>query len=210
MKKLIERVEKLKRNENLKKEIDKRIKDFSRIRKRKDNEEIFSELCFCFMTANFQAEKSWKIQKEIGSGFWRLSEEELQLKLKELGHRFWPQRGTIIYYAREFKKDIANRLNKFENETIAREWIVKNINGLGMKEASHFLRNIGYFNVAIIDKHIINLLASEKIIEKPKSISVKKYLEIEELLKELGKKTGLKIGELDLYLWSEETGKVLK
>lgn len=79
-----------------------------------------------------------------------------------------------------------------------------------MKESSHFLRNIGYFDVAIIDKHIINLLVSEELIEKPKTISVKKYLDIEKLLRELAYKTELTLGELDLYLWSEETGKILK
>jgi N-glycosylase/DNA lyase len=35
-------------------------------------------------------------------------------------------------------------------------------------------------------------------------------LEIEEVLKELSEKTNINLGELDLYLWYEETGKILK
>jgi N-glycosylase/DNA lyase len=208
MKELIKRVERLKKSP-LKSVIDNRMNDFNYFRNA-PSEEIFSELCFCFMTANFQAQKSWEIQKEIGSGFWEMSEGELQLKLKEMGHRFWPQRGSRIYDARYLKDTIRSKLEGFENEILARDWIVKNLKGLGMKEASHFLRNVGYNDVAIIDKHIINILVSEGLIERPKTITPRKYIEIENVLRELGKKTKLNLGELDLYLWSEQTGKVLK
>lgn len=208
MEKLIRRVEGLKKTP-LKTIIDERMKDFNYFRQA-SSEEVFLEMCFCFMTANFQAEKSWEIQKEVGSGFWELPEEELQLRLKSLGHRFWPQRGTRICEARGFKDSILDELSKFNNEIEMREWIVKNFKGLGMKEASHFLRNIGYNDVAIIDKHIINILVAEGLIERPKTITPSKYIEIENILRELGDKTNLSLGELDLYLWSEQTGKVLK
>jgi N-glycosylase/DNA lyase len=209
MKKLIKRINELKET-SLKKIINERIQEFSYFRERGSNEEVFLELCFCFMTANFQAAKSWEIQRALGHGLWTLSERGLQLKLKEMGHRFWPQRGTRIFRARWLKDCINEKLNEFDNELEIREWIVKSLKGLGMKEASHFLRNIGYFGVGIIDKHIINILVSENLIERPKTLTPKKYIEIENILKELGEKTGLSLGELDLYLWSEQTGKVLK
>lgn len=79
-----------------------------------------------------------------------------------------------------------------------------------MKEASHFLRNIGYKNLAIIDFHILDLLEEYKLIEKPKTLSPKNYIEIENVLRELAQKTNTKLGELDLYLWYKETGKILK
>lgn len=208
MKKLINRVEKLKET-FIKKTIDKRMKEFSYFQNA-TNEEVFLELCFCFMTANFQAKKSWEIQKKIGPGFWELEERELQQELKKMGHRFWPQRGTRIFEVRWLKENINEKLKEFENEKLIREWLVKNLKGLGMKESSHFLRNIGYNDLAIIDKHIINILVSEELIERPKTLSVKKYLEIENILKKLALKVGLSLGELDLYLWSEQTGKVLK
>ena len=89
-------------------------------------------------------------------------------------------------------------------------WLAKNIKGLGMKEASHFLRNIGYKNVAIIDFHILDLLARYGLIEKPKTMTPKKYIEIENELKKISEKTGINLGELDLYLWYKETGKDLE
>jgi len=90
------------------------------------------------------------------------------------------------------------------------EWLVKNISGIGYKEASHFLRNIGFTNLAIVDFHILNLLARHGLIEKPKTLTRKKYLEIEEVLRAIAEKLDLNLAELDLYLWYMETGKVLK
>ncbi|MDA3836048.1 MAG: N-glycosylase/DNA lyase [Nanoarchaeota archaeon] len=209
MRKLVNRVNKLKGTE-LKNVIDKRMEEFAYFREKGSDEEVFLELCFCFMTANFQAAKSWEIQRELGAKCWTLGKNELQLELKRMGHRFWPQRGSRIFEARWLKDSINSELGKFSNELEMREWIVANLKGLGMKEASHFLRNVGYNDVAIIDKHIINILVDEGLIERPKTLSPKKYIEIERVLRKLGSKVGLSLGELDLYLWSEQTGKVLK
>ena len=122
-----------------------------------------------------------------------------------MGHRFWPQRAERIVLARGFR-DKLKQVRKQGN----RDWLVKNINGLGMKEASHFLRNVGFKDVTIIDFHIIDLLKREGLIEEFSNLNKKKYLEIEEVLRNLGDKVNLSLGELDLYLWYIETGKVLK
>ena len=114
--------------------------------------------------------------------------------------------------AQNHKNNLKEILKETKNEIKKREWLVKNIKGLGMKEASHFLRNIGYENLAIIDFHIIDLLTKYRLLEKPKSKSLtpKEYIKIEKILEELAKKVNLSLGELDLYLWFEETRKVLK
>ena len=94
-----------------------------------------------------------------------------------------------------------------------REKLVKMIKGLGMKEASHFLRNIGFKDVAIVDFHIIDLLKREGLTDfdrKTSGLSKGKYLEIEGVLEKLGKELGMNLAELDLYLWYMETGKILK
>ena len=96
------------------------------------------------------------------------------------------------------------------NEQEIRKWLVKNIKGIGYKEASHFLRNIGFKNIGIIDFHIIDLLTRFRLIKKPKTLGKKKYLEIEKTLKELSEKLNIGLAKLDLYLWYIETGKILK
>ena len=207
MKKLIKFVEELK-NSRVKKVVKSRMKEFEE-KGRGSADEIFKELCFCLLTANFTAERGMKIQEEIGDGFLNLNEKELAVKLKELGHRFPNMRAKFIAEAKD-KKDEMNLVIKTKPEKEAREWLVKNIKGLGMKESSHFLRNIGFNNLAIIDFHIVDILEEYGLVEKPKTMNAAKYIEIENVLGKLGEKTDLKQGELDLYLWYKETGKILK
>lgn len=202
MKKLLETIRELKQSE-VKNLVNNRINEF------KQNNKTFEELCFCILTANFDAEKCIKIQSRIGDGFLVLNENELQNKLKELGCRFH-NRASYIVEARKHKDSLKDILNNSNTDNEKREWLVKNVKGLGYKEASHFLRNIGYENFAIIDFHILDLLAKNKLIEKPKAINKAKYLEIEKILKDIAKKARLNLAELDLYLWYLETGKVLK
>lgn len=176
----------------------------------KPGSEFFKELSFCLLTANFNAKRSMEIQRVLGNGFLTLTKKELAKKLKILGHRFPEARAKYIIEARKHLDSLKENFASFQDENDLREWIAKNIKGLGYKEASHFLRNIGYENFAIIDFHIIELLVTHKLIEKPKTLTKNKYLEIENLLKDIAEKSGLNLAELDLYLWYMETGKVLK
>jgi len=206
MKDLIDYIEKLKKS-LVGRKVEKRIKEFKEISK-KSNDDIFKELCFCILTANFNAEKSIEIQNKIGDGFLNFSEKELEKKLRELGHRYPKTRAKYIVEARMFKDSLKNILESNENDL--RDWFVKNIKGLGYKEASHFLRNIGFENFAIIDFHIIDLLVKHKLIKRPKTLTKRKYFEIENILKRIAKELNINLAELDLYLWYMETGKILK
>ena len=75
---LIKIVENLNKNP-VKNIIDKRMNEFECLG-RKNSNEIFKELCFCLMTANFTAGKSIKIQDEINNGFLHLSEKKISKK----------------------------------------------------------------------------------------------------------------------------------
>ncbi len=207
MENLIQKIEELK-NSEISNIIRGRIKEFEKTGKEKEDT-VFSELCFCLLTANFQAEKCIQIQKDMGRDFHYLPEKELAEKLKKAGHRFWPQRANRIVEARECKTELC-KLVMNTNGKEMREWISRNVKGLGMKESSHFLRNIGYKDVAIIDFHIVDLLVAENIIQKHKTITKKIYLNIEKELEKLAEQTNLNLAELDLYLWYIETGKILK
>ncbi len=207
---LKKKIKSLKKSE-VGKVVKERIKEFEKIGKSSE-ERIFSELCFCILTANFNAERAIRIEKLLEKDFLTLSEKKLTKKLKELGHRYPNTRVRYIVEARKKLKELVKILHdKNTDEAEKREWIVKNIKGLGYKEASHFLRNIGYKNLAIIDFHILDLLLKNSFIEeKPKSLTKKRYLEIENILRNLAKKLEIDLAELDLYLWYMETGKVLK
>lgn len=188
--------------------VDARLKEFRAVGE-KNNNELFKELCFCILTANFSAERAIKIQNEIDAGFITLTEAELAKKLRTLGHRFPNTRAKYIIQARAYKTMLKNVI---KNDNNPREWLVKHIKGIGYKEASHFLRNIGFEDVAIIDFHILDALSSYGLIKKSKArtLTRRRYLEIESLLKSLASNVGMNLAELDLYLWYIETGKVLK
>lgn len=208
MKKLLKSLEKLKRSK-IKKMVDCRIKEFERLGRRQSYE-IFKELCFCILTANSTAERCIVVHQKVGNGFLTLSRKKLRQKLKKFGCRFHTRRADYIYDARKYRNSLKKIIQSFNDVKDLREWLVRNIKGFGMKEASHFLRNIGYKNVAIIDFHIIDILVENNLIKKPKMLSIKKYLETEIILKKIADKLKINLAKLDLYLWYLKTGKVLK
>lgn len=191
----------------VKEHIDARLREFEAAGKG-PNTELFNELCFCLLTANFDAAKAIRIQREIGNGFLTLPEGGVEMRLRQLGHRFPLTRARYIVEARRHGKALKRLLNT-QDEHQMRGWLIKNVKGLGPKEASHFLRNVGATDVAIIDFHIVDILVKYGVIERPKSIAAR-YLEIEEALRRLAVRTATTLAELDLYLWFAETGKVLK
>lgn len=205
---LVSQVKKLTESE-VRNIVREKIESFKKIGE-KDITEIFKELCFCILAAGYTAEKSLRIQEKINDGFLKLSEKELAEELRRLGHRYPEARARYIVKAREKINQLKNVLETLEDSKQIREWLVENIDGLGYKEASHFLRNIGYLDLAIIDYHILNLLEKYNILTKPRTLTRKKYLQIEKILEEVSERLGLRLGELDLYLWYMETGKIIK
>ncbi len=190
-------------------QVKRRIDEFLSFKNR-GYKEWFSELCFCILTANSSAEMGIKIQKELKfDGFARLSEDELAGKLKELGHRFYNARARYIVEARRYI-NIKEIVGSFKDPWRAREWLGNNVKGIGYKEASHFLRNTGFLDFAILDRHILRVMERAKIIRIPKSVSKRTYLEIEKKFIKLAETLEMRPGELDLYLWYLSTGKILK
>ena len=90
-------------------------------------------------------------------------------------------------------------------------WLIHNVRGLGWKEASHFLRNIGYRNLAILDRHILKNLKHHNVFRTtPKTLTPKKYRAIEKGFASFANAVGISMDELDLLFWSNETGEILK
>ena len=105
------------------------------------------------------------------------------------------------------------KLESFDCDIERRDWLARErgIKGLGYKEASHYLRNIGFRGYAILDKHVLNCLAEMKIIDGPRPPNTRqKYLTVEAKLKQLAEQAGIDFDEMDLVLWSMKTGEILK
>lgn len=204
---LLQKVRELEQSE-INKKVSERLGEFESF-KSKNEDEWFSELCFCILTANAKQKTGAEIQNQIqAQGFKTLSQETLANLIKLNKHRFHNTKAKYIVGARKFTsiKSILEDLTELES----REFLVKNVKGLGMKEASHFIRNTGGKSLAILDRHILSLLAEHKIIIKPKSLKEKEYLEIESKFTELASKLRMSPAKLDLFLWYMKTGEVLK
>jgi N-glycosylase/DNA lyase len=176
--------------------ISSRLNEFKQPKSRK---EIFQELCFCLLAANTSSKMASRVMESVGDVIFFGSEEQIREKLHSLSCRFYNRRANFIYHAQ--KVDIK----------LDRDYLVENFKGIGYKEASHFLRNIGLSGYAILDKHILNSLVEFKVIKEiPKPLTREKYLEIEKKMKKFSEKIGINMDELDLVLWSRKTGEVLK
>jgi len=193
-------------------EINERLEEF-KLLGTLEEDEWFSELCFCLLTANSSAQKGIEVQTKIGQGFETLSKKKLSAALRKLGYRFFNKRAEYIIGARKHSKGLKKRIQKLAKKDTrkAREWLVENVKGMGYKEASHFLRNVGYTDVAILDRHILRTMHENDLIpEVPKSLNRVQYLTYENLLRLIAFRFKLSLAALDLYLWYMRTGKVLK
>ena len=184
-----------------------RLNDFRKMGK-KGNKDWFSELCFCILTANSKAHTALAIQHKLGCvGFLSLSKSQLTRTIRENKHRFHNIKAGFIVDARQFR-GIKGVLKK---EKDPRGWLVANVKGIGWKESSHFLRNVGYTDYAILDRHILNLMLENGLIkERSNPLNEKNYLAIEKKLEKFARRLKMSQAELDLYMWFMKTNKVLK
>src|SRR3989344_8173572 len=194
--------------------IKKRLKDFRSI---DTNEEIFKELVFCILTPGSRAKFCWKSTENLFSSKTIFNGNPKQIKKHLVGVRFNNGKSKRIAGARKMfvnnnRIQIRNIVNNGITPRELREWLVDNVNGYGYKEASHFLRNIGLGeDLAILDRHVLKNLKKYDVIEEiPKSLTIKRYLEIEEKMKNFTTSIGIPFAELDLLWWSEESGEIFK
>ena len=125
--------------------------------------------------------------------------------------RFHNNKSNYILEARDSWERVKPELNRGSSREI-RNFLAENVKGYGLKEASHFLRNIGKSNnsVAILDRHILRNLKELGIIEEDKIKSKKHYSEIEDNFIKFSDSIGISLDELDLLFWSRENGEIFK
>jgi len=199
------------------KDIERRLQDF-RESYQKDNRHVFGELCFCLLTPQSKAKSCWRtIEKLKETGLlYTGTPEEMKKWMSSV--RFNENKSKYLALARQMFSDnngniaIKEKMNAIPDVPALRQWLIENVKGMGYKEASHFLRNVGFGDdIAILDRHILKNLVKYGVIEEiPKSLTEKKYLEIERKMKYFAEETGIPFAHLDLLWWSEETGEIFK
>jgi N-glycosylase/DNA lyase len=198
-------------------EIQRRISEFEAVWQTGTDERLWEEMVFCFFTGGCSARMGIRSVEAVKPILLSGNLAELADALRGR-HRYPNARAGYIVASREFLQEhcdlrLRKKLQSFTDDFERRDWLVKEkrIKGLGYKEASHYLRNIGFKGYAILDKHILRSLAELGIIDDPKPPNTRlKYLTVEEKLKNLAEITEIDFDELDLVLWSLKTGEILK
>lgn len=200
-----------------KRTIESRLAEFRTAYQRGDAA-IFEELCFCIVTAGSSARMGMKTIAALRDLLQEGTEQELRARAHEHRVRFWRIKPSYIYQTREHLRQhcglrLRELLESFASPAERRDFFARNksIKGLGYKETSHFLRNIGFRGYAILDKHIVNSLREFGVIgKKLKPTTRKGYLAIEKKLMLFADEIGIDMDHLDLLLWSRKTGEILK
>lgn len=202
--------------ERKKEAIRRRLCEFQEFFARASDFEIFEELVFCILTSNAGAKMGIRAVERIRDILICGSQEELYERLKN-AYRY-PGHASYIVTTREFLNShcglrLKELVLSFSDSMERRDFFAlsKGIMGIGYKQASHFLRNIGFGGYAILDKHVMASLYEFGLVDSPKPPSTRRrYLEVEEKLRDFAEEVGVDFDEMDLLLWSERTGEILK
>jgi len=188
-------------------DIQQRLKDFSKVWETGDEQRLFAELAFCLCTPQSKATAADLAIRRLTDANVLCSGNQgaISEHLSRSGVRFGNNKAKYIaeayrYFSADGQLKIRGKLN------------IEDVLGMGMKEASHFLRNIGFGNnLAILDRHILKNLKKHGVIPIiPKVLSKQVYLELEERVRKFSQKVRIPMADLDLLFWSEETGQIFK
>jgi N-glycosylase/DNA lyase len=201
------------------KEIRARLREFNQIWQAGSDARLWEEMVYCIFTAGSSAVMGSGAVNAVRPLLKSGSRAAMTRVLKKRpAYRFHNVRPAHIVATREYlRESIAMRLRKqlmsFNDPFERRDWLARNpqIKGLGYKEASHFLRNIGFKGYGILDKHIVRCLSELGVIDSPRPPTTRsRYLETEARMRRFSDVVEIDFDELDLALWSMKTGKILK
>lgn len=197
--------------------IESRLEEFRRTGALPD-ERLFEELCFCMVAVQSNARRSDAAVADLRNAelLWSGNAQEIAAFLQHRT-RFHNHKAAFIVRARErfFPNGTARlseAIDSFPSAKDARAWLVREVHGLGLKEASHFLRNTGRGeNLAILDRHILRNLIRHGVLPRlPRTLTAKRYLGIEAQMEQFSREVGIPMAALDLVFWSRETGEIFK
>ncbi len=190
---------------NRKEGIKRRLEDFKNL----SEADYYNEFLFCLLTPQSNAKKCWQAVQELKKEKKLRKNKTAEILKKHT--RFHNNKAGYVMAAKNTWKEVKEELSKEDRKEL-RNWIQDRVKGYGLKEASHFLRNIGKSDnqIAILDRHILRNLKSLGVIKEDKIKNRKDYLEIEGKFISFSNKINIPIDELDLLFWSQETGEIFK
>ncbi|HMG72853.1 MAG TPA: hypothetical protein VK582_05080 [Pyrinomonadaceae bacterium] len=201
------------------KEIRARLREFRQVWQTASDARLWEEMVYCIFTAGASAKMGLRSVEAVRPLLAKGQQKAMTRALVAAGaHRFPNARPAYVVITRDylqssFSMRLRERLNSFSDPFERRDWLATEprIKGLGYKEASHYLRNVGFKGYSILDKHIVRCLAELGVIDSPKPpANRQRYLETESRMRQFAAAAGIDFDELDLVLWSIKTGEILK
>lgn len=193
-----------------------RLQEFASVR----TEDLFYELAYCILTPQSSAAHADSAVQALRERGFREQGFDPTSILRRPGSyiRFHNTKAQRLLDVRAQFADITVQLDAaWRRGTAAgdsrpvRQWLAATVRGLGMKEASHFLRNVGFRHLAILDRHILRNLRYHGVLRSvPATMTPRRYLTIEDRFRTFADQIGIPMDELDLLFWSRETGEIRK
>ena len=202
----------------------RRLEYFERVFKRDNDKRLFAELAFCICTPQTKARSGAAAIIDLYNNnllFKGSAEKVANILIKHV--RFHNMKAENIVLARKLyfpneKFVLKDRINEaLKNDTMVelRNELAKEVKGYGLKEASHFLRNIGFGQkIAILDRHIMRVMDKLSILPEgmtPKTnLTKNNYLQCESNLVEYSKSEKIPMEYLDFVFWYDATNDIFK
>jgi N-glycosylase/DNA lyase len=203
--------------EEIKDKVQQQLDSFTHIREKWDKKVLFQEYCFCLLTPQSKARHAEKAIAELvkSNALYTAEADDIAAYLNIVRFKNTKAKNIVSFRTFFFSKEGDDFLDFIRSTALAkdkRKRIVQEIKGMGFKEASHCLRNIGFYpEIAILDRHILRNLKYLDLIDKiPTTISEKNYLAMEEKMKILAEKTNIPMEFLDYVIWFKETKDIFK
>ncbi|WP_295162304.1 transcriptional regulator [uncultured Brachyspira sp.] len=212
------------KNKKLYERMKRRLEYFERVFKRDNDHRLFAELAFCICTPQTKARSGAAAIVNLYNNnllFKGSAEKVASILIKHV--RFHNMKAENIVLARKLyfpneKFILKYRINEaLKNDSMVelRNALAKEVKGYGLKEASHFLRNIGFGQkIAILDRHIMRVMDKLSILPEgmtPKtSLTKSNYLKCEKSLLEYSKSEKIPMEYLDFVFWYDATNDIFK
>jgi N-glycosylase/DNA lyase len=191
-----------------------------------DETELWLELCFCILSSNVPYEmatsalhqlsqKGFLETSALAGGCANLIAEELSRPIYHPARRDGSLR--VYRFPRKRAHDLVGAWRYLYTENAGlttllegrpsppslRSILVSGIPGMGIKEASHFLRNVKYTDsIAVLDSHVVSFM--NQFVTPPlghQSLTPHRYVELEVLFIGLARDLGFCPAVFDMAIW---------
>lgn len=179
-----------------------------------DEDSLWRELIASILGSAVSFEQAYRALSALDAGGLtsppteqNIYQAQLLTCLQRVGYRFPVSRSSHIAETAQriygTKRTLRTLLLEYSDPMAARRHLISLCLGLGPKQASLFLRNIGYKDFAVLDRHLLSYLRFMRLIDENiyTASSLVKYERLEQLAEENALRLSLSLAEFDLAVW---------